>query len=40
MWMCEATAPLIPLFSNMKVNFQVQAKSDLPLGKELPLPIE
>jgi hypothetical protein len=24
----------------MEVNFQVQAKSDLPTGKEPPLPIE
>jgi len=36
----EATDPLIPNFSNMKANFQVQATADLPMGKDQPLPIE
>jgi hypothetical protein len=38
--MSEATAPLIPNFSNMEVNFQAQAMANSPLGKEPPLPIE
>jgi hypothetical protein len=38
--MSEATAPLFPNLSNMEVEFQAQAMADLPLGKELPVPIE